>query len=65
MLVDEDDGAKVERGFIVEIDSFDWNRPQHITRRYAEDEIDRLVKPLQDRIAEFESALTRLARTEA
>ena len=64
VLVDEDYGAKVERGLIVEIDSYDWNCPQHITRRYAEDEVDRLVQPLQRRIAELESALARL-RTEA
>jgi predicted pyridoxine 5'-phosphate oxidase superfamily flavin-nucleotide-binding protein len=65
MLVDEDYGAKVERGLIVEIDSYDWNCPQHITPRYTASEIDRLVKPLQDRIAELEATLARLSRAAA
>jgi len=65
MLVDENYGAKVERGLVVEIDSFDWNCPQHITRRYAENELDALVKPLQDRIAELEATLRRLSRADA
>jgi uncharacterized protein len=52
----------VERGLIIDIDSYDWNCPQHITRRYGEDEIDRLVKPLQGHIAELEAALARVSR---
>jgi uncharacterized protein len=65
ILVGEDYGAKIERALIVDIDSYDWNCPQHIARRYAENEIDRLVKPLKDRIAELEAALSRLSRAEA
>jgi hypothetical protein len=65
LLVDEDYGARVERGLIVEIDSYDWNCPQHITPRYAGSDIDRLVKPLKDRIAELEATLMRLSRAEA
>jgi len=64
-LVDADYGAKVERGLIVAIDSYDWNCPQHITRRYAEHEIDQLVKPLKDRIAKLEATLARLSRADA
>ena len=65
MLIDENYGAKVERGLVVEIDSFNWNCPQHITRRYAENELDALVKPLQERIAELEATLRRLSRADA
>ncbi|WP_339671301.1 pyridoxamine 5'-phosphate oxidase family protein [Dasania marina] len=40
--------AKIERGFIIHVEAFDWNCPQHITPRYTEDEIENLV---QQRIA--------------
>jgi len=64
-LVDASYGAKVERGVIVEIDSYDWNCPQHITPRFAEKEIDQIVKPLQARIAELEASLARHPGAEA
>jgi len=38
--------AQVERGFIIHIEAFDWNCPQHITPRYTEDYIKKLVAPL-------------------
>ncbi len=64
-LVDADYGAKVERGVIVEIDSYDWNCPQYITTRLAEHEIEQIVKPLQARIAALEARLARLSHAEA
>lgn len=36
----------VERGFIIHVEAFDWNCPQHITPRYSEAEIQQLVAPL-------------------
>ena len=65
VLVDADYGAKVERGIIVEINSYDWNCPQHITPRFAEREIERIVKPLQARITELEERLAQLSHAEA
>jgi uncharacterized protein len=62
LLVDKEYGAKVERGLIVEVDSYDWNCPQHITPRYSGNEIDRFVKPLKDRIAALEATLVRERR---
>jgi len=38
--------ANVERGFIIKIEGFDWNCPQHITPRFSEDQIQKLVEPL-------------------
>ena len=38
--------AHVERGFIIHVEAFDWNCPQHITPRYTESEIERLIEPL-------------------
>lgn len=47
----------VERLFFVDIVSYDWNCPQHITPRYTGEEIEALVAPLQRRIAELEEKL--------
>ena len=38
--------ASVERGFLIQIEAFDWNCPQHITPRYADAEVDALMAPL-------------------
>ena len=44
----------VERVFLVEVVSFDWNCPKHITPRYTVAEIKALIEPLKQRIAELE-----------
>ena len=38
--------AAIERGFLVDIEAFDWNCPQHIVPRFTEAELDDLIKPL-------------------
>ena len=38
--------ARVERGFIIQIEAFDWNCPQHITPRYTDADIETLMAPL-------------------
>lgn len=40
--------ARVERGFLIHIEAFDWNCPQHITPRYTESYIDQLMAPLTE-----------------
>ena len=40
--------ARVERGFLIHVEAFDWNCPQHITPRYSEAEVEALMAPLQD-----------------
>jgi len=47
----------VERIFHIEIVSFDWNCPQHITPRYTAAEVAVAVAPLRQRIAELEAQL--------
>ena len=42
--------ASVERGFIIRVEAFDWNCPQHITPRYTEKEVQEIVKPLTDEL---------------
>ena len=31
--------ARVERGFMIKVEGFDWNCPQHLVERYALDEM--------------------------
>ena len=40
----DDYRARVERGFLIHIEAFDWNCPQHITRRYTEAAIKQLLE---------------------
>jgi predicted pyridoxine 5'-phosphate oxidase superfamily flavin-nucleotide-binding protein len=34
--------ARIERVVIIDVEAFDWNCPQHITRRYTESEFEDL-----------------------
>lgn len=56
-LIDPDYRAKVERAFVIDVEAFDWNCPQHITPRYTLAEIEPAVGALQARIAELEAEL--------
>lgn len=47
----------VERAVRIHVEAFDWNCPRHITPRFAEDEVDRMLEPMRARIAELETAL--------
>lgn len=51
--------ARVERGIVISVEAFDWNCPQHITRRLTLDDAQRLTQPLERRIAELEAELAR------
>lgn len=43
----DDYRAEVERGFIIDVEGFDWNCPQHITPRYTESYVEELSAPLK------------------
>jgi predicted pyridoxine 5'-phosphate oxidase superfamily flavin-nucleotide-binding protein len=47
----------VERVFLIDVTSFDWNCPQYITPRYTAAEVETAVAPLRQRIAELEAEL--------
>ena len=47
--------AVPERAFLLHLDAFDWNCPQHITPRFTEAEIAAAVAPLQERLNELEA----------
>ena len=42
----DDYRARVERGFLIHIEAFDWNCPQHITPRYTQAQTEELMAPL-------------------
>ena len=49
--------AKVERVFVIDVLSYDWNCPKFITPRYTAAEIETAVAPMKARIAELEAQL--------
>jgi predicted pyridoxine 5'-phosphate oxidase superfamily flavin-nucleotide-binding protein len=53
------DRGRVERGILIGVEGFDWNCPQHITERYALDEVRALTETLTARIAGLEAELAR------
>jgi predicted pyridoxine 5'-phosphate oxidase superfamily flavin-nucleotide-binding protein len=56
-LAEPDTRGIVERLFLIEVVSFDWNCPKYITPRYTATEVEQVVAPLQQRIAELEAQL--------
>lgn len=63
-LEDDDYRAKVERGFIIKVEAFDWNCPQHITPRYSESEIESFITPLTTELAELKARLKEQLKTQ-
>lgn len=51
--------AKIERGFVITVEGFDWNCSQHIAERYTVEEVHAVMSSLRTRIAELEAELAR------
>jgi uncharacterized protein len=49
--------SKVERLFLVQVISYDWNCPQYITPRFTAAEVEKYTASLKARIAELEAQL--------
>jgi uncharacterized protein len=47
--------GKAERAFLLHLETFDWNCPQHITPRFTAAEIETAMSPLRARIAALEA----------
>jgi len=52
--------ARVERGFVVSIEAFDWNCPQHITPRLTLEELEPQLAPFRDELARLKAENERL-----
>ena len=49
--------AKIERAFILHVEAFDWNCPQHITQRLTIDEIKAMNQPLYEHIEKLQAEI--------
>ena len=56
-LAESETRSIVERLFLIEVVSFDWNCPKYITPRYTAAEVERVVAPLRQRVAELEAQI--------
>jgi uncharacterized protein len=56
-LVPEQLRNKVERLFLIQVISYDWNCPQYITPRFTATEVEEYAGPLKARIFELEAQL--------
>ncbi len=57
--------ARVERAFVVNVEAFDWNCPQHITPRFTEQEITAMTAPLRMRAERAERSLAEVGEQRA
>jgi hypothetical protein len=51
--------------FVLHLEAFDWNCPQHITPRFTESEIDTALTPVRARIAQLEAENKMLRKKSA
>jgi hypothetical protein len=51
-----------ERLFRIQVEAFDWNCPQYITRRFTEAQVSEAIRPLQQRIEDLEAQLAGRGR---
>ena len=56
----DDYRARVERGFTIHVEAFDWNCPQHITPRFTEAEIEHRVAGLREENQRLQTELNHL-----
>src|ERR1700730_4486129 len=54
--------SKVERLFLIQVISYDWNCPQYVTPRYTAAQVEQYAAGLKARIAELEVELAELRR---
>lgn len=54
--------AMIERVFVIRVEAFDWNCPQHITPRFTVDEIRDVLAPIETRMEELEQENERLRK---
>jgi predicted pyridoxine 5'-phosphate oxidase superfamily flavin-nucleotide-binding protein len=52
--------SPAERAVLIHVEAFDWNCPQHITPRYSEAELAKLLEPMRHRLDALEAENKRL-----
>lgn len=51
-----------ERAYLVTVEGFDWNCPQHITQRYSRAAVDQALAPLRKQVQDLQLALAEATR---
>jgi predicted pyridoxine 5'-phosphate oxidase superfamily flavin-nucleotide-binding protein len=51
-----------ERAILIHVEAFDWNCQQHITPRYSEAELAKVLEPMRQRLETLEAENKRLKR---
>ncbi|GAY13632.1 pyridoxamine 5'-phosphate oxidase family protein [Mycobacterium sp. shizuoka-1] len=59
-LTDPTYDAVVERAVLVDVEAYDWNCQQHITRRFTAAELEPALTPLREQIAALQAEKARL-----
>ena len=54
--------AVVERVFVIHLDAFDWNCPQHITPRYTAEDVQAAIAPVEQELQRLRQDNERLRR---
>jgi predicted pyridoxine 5'-phosphate oxidase superfamily flavin-nucleotide-binding protein len=54
-----------ERAILIQVEGFDWNCQQHITPRYTEAEITKILEPIRRRMEDLEAENKRLRAASA
>ena len=57
---DEGENTFVERVYVIHLEAFDWNCPQHITPRFTVDEIRTILAPFEERLQALKAENARL-----
>ena len=57
---DPNEKTAIERVFVIHVEAFDWNCPQHITPRYTSDEIQAALATVEQELQELKQENERL-----
>jgi uncharacterized protein len=52
--------AAVDSVYVIHVEAFDWNCPQHITPRFTADQIQKAIAPIEKRMQELEDENRKL-----
>jgi len=50
----------IERVYVIRVEAFDWNCPQHITPRFTAEEIQKMLEPFERRMENLQSENEKL-----
>ncbi len=53
--------ARIERAFIITVEGYDWNCPQHITPRCTEQEVTAMTAPLLAQLKQLKEQVAKLS----